>query len=195
VLTIPELLDANLHGVFGATNDANRLRAAEQAYSPDVTFTDPEGTFVGLQAVVTRAKTLADDAPRDWRFTDEGPIYSDQDSAALAWSLGPPNAEPAARGIDIVTMAAGRITTITTLLVQQPTDGRHETTESPSNEGKNMTDLEIQAALSEARKAASAASYHIQKLPEDSIERQALHNLLNAVDYLIQAQTPSDDAA
>ena len=30
-------------------------------------------------------------------------------------------------------------------------------------------------------------SYDIQKLPEDSIERQALHNLLTAVEALIQA--------
>ena len=40
-----------------------------------------------------------------------------------------------------------------------------------------MADLEVQAALAQARQAASAASYDIQKLPEDSIERQALHNL------------------
>ncbi|MDR6971890.1 hypothetical protein [Leifsonia shinshuensis] len=50
-----------------------------------------------------------------------------------------------------------------------------------------MADLEVQAALSQARQAASAASYDIQKLPEDSIERQALHNLVTAVDALIQA--------
>jgi len=50
-----------------------------------------------------------------------------------------------------------------------------------------MADLEMQAALSTARQAASAASYDIQKLPEDSIERQALHNLITAVDALIEA--------
>lgn len=50
-----------------------------------------------------------------------------------------------------------------------------------------MADLEAQAAISQARQAASAASYDIQKLPEDSIERQALHNLLTAVESLIQA--------
>jgi hypothetical protein len=58
-----------------------------------------------------------------------------------------------------------------------------------------MNDLETQAALSEARKAASAASYDIQKLPENSIERQALHNLLTALDYLIQAQGSADEPA
>lgn len=50
-----------------------------------------------------------------------------------------------------------------------------------------MADLEAQAAISQARQAANAASYDIQKLPEDSLERQALHNLLTAVEALIQA--------
>ena len=57
-----------------------------------------------------------------------------------------------------------------------------------------MADLEVQAALSEARKAASAASYDIQKLPEDTVERQALHNLVSAIDYLIEALTVDDDS-
>jgi hypothetical protein len=50
-----------------------------------------------------------------------------------------------------------------------------------------MADFETQAAVSAARAAASAASYDIQKLAENSIERQALHNLLTAVESLIQA--------
>ncbi|MET3565327.1 hypothetical protein SAMN04515691_0366 [Leifsonia sp. 98AMF] len=50
-----------------------------------------------------------------------------------------------------------------------------------------MADLEVQAAIAQARQAASAASYDIQKLPEDSIERQALHNLVTAVDSIIEA--------
>jgi hypothetical protein len=50
-----------------------------------------------------------------------------------------------------------------------------------------VASLEAQAALSEAREAASLASYDIQKLSEDSVERQALHNLLTAVDALINA--------
>ena len=57
-----------------------------------------------------------------------------------------------------------------------------------------MADLEVQAALAQARQAASAASYDIQKLSEDSIERQALHNLITAVDAIIEAlDADSDD--
>jgi hypothetical protein len=59
--------------------------------------------------------------------------------------------------------------------------------DSTRTEEDDMADLEVQAALAQARQSASAASYDIQKLPEDSIERQALHNLITAVDSLIQA--------
>jgi hypothetical protein len=59
--------------------------------------------------------------------------------------------------------------------------------DSTRTEEDDMADLEVQAALAQARQAASAASYDIQKLPEDSIERQALHNLVTAVDSIIEA--------
>ena len=57
-----------------------------------------------------------------------------------------------------------------------------------------MADFEAQAAISKAREAASLASYDIQKLPEDSVERQALHNLLTAVDALINAVDTDSDS-
>ncbi|WP_213816500.1 hypothetical protein [Glaciihabitans sp. dw_435] len=55
-----------------------------------------------------------------------------------------------------------------------------------------MAELEIEAALSGARAAASAASFDVQKLPEDSLERQALHGIISAIDYLIQAVDAQD---
>ena len=55
-----------------------------------------------------------------------------------------------------------------------------------------MSDEEKTNFINEARKFASAASFDIQKLPEDSIERQALHNLMSAVDAIIQAVDPSN---
>ncbi|MHA7987679.1 hypothetical protein ACX9R5_17930 [Rathayibacter sp. CAU 1779] len=56
-----------------------------------------------------------------------------------------------------------------------------------------MADLETQALIADARQAASAASFDIQQLPENSIERQALHNLITAVDALISAVDSDDD--
>jgi len=56
-----------------------------------------------------------------------------------------------------------------------------------------MADLETQALIADARKAASAATFDIQQLPENSIERQALHNVLTAIDALISAVDRPDD--
>ena len=57
-----------------------------------------------------------------------------------------------------------------------------------------MAGFEAQAAISKAREAASLASYDIQKLREDSVEKQALHNLLTAVDALITAVDAGSDS-
>ncbi|MBM7503622.1 hypothetical protein ACFPER_09070 [Agromyces aurantiacus] len=50
-----------------------------------------------------------------------------------------------------------------------------------------MAGAEIESYLSQARAAASGASYDAQKLSEDSVERQAIHNLVTAVEALIAA--------
>jgi len=60
--------------------------------------------------------------------------------------------------------------------------------------GRTVAGFEAQAALSKAREAASLASYDIQKLREDSVEKQALHNLLTAVDALITAVDAGSDS-
>ena len=60
--------------------------------------------------------------------------------------------------------------------------------------GRTVAGFEAQAAISKAREAASLASYDIQKLREDSVEKQALHNLLTAVDALITAVDAGSDA-
>ncbi len=57
-----------------------------------------------------------------------------------------------------------------------------------------MSTFEYDAAIAGAKEAASAASYDIQKLPEDSIERQALHGLVTAIDRLIEAFDAQTDA-
>ena len=60
--------------------------------------------------------------------------------------------------------------------------------------GRTVAGFEAQAAISKAREAASLASYDIQKLREDSVEKQALHNLLTAVDALITAVDAGSDS-
>jgi len=50
-----------------------------------------------------------------------------------------------------------------------------------------MPTLEFESLIGTARAATSAAVYDVQQLPDDTIARQALHNLVTAVEALIGA--------
>ena len=55
-----DLLHSNLHNVFSERDPERRWAAIERTYTEDVTFVDPEGTFVGRQAVNDQAQKLLD---------------------------------------------------------------------------------------------------------------------------------------
>ena len=113
--TIPELLQANLHRVFGERDAARRRAAIDDVYSEDVVFTDPEGSVTGRDALAAKAEALLAGAPDTFSFREDGPAYEGADSGALAWTLGPEGAS-VARGIDLITVRDNRITTLRTLL-------------------------------------------------------------------------------
>lgn len=115
--TTAALLRANLHDVFGERDADRRRQAAHRTYSADVTFRDETGVVTGPDAVADRAGAILADAPAGFSFADDGPAYGDDRRAALPWRFGPPEAEPVARGLDLVTVAEGRITTLETMLV------------------------------------------------------------------------------
>lgn len=114
--SVPDLLAANLHEVFGNRDTAARRAAIERVYTEDVTFTDPEGTVTGWDALEAKARDLLEKAPAGFVFSEEGRRYSGPATGALAWSFGPPDGEPAARGIDIITVRDARIATLVTIL-------------------------------------------------------------------------------
>jgi len=110
-----ELLEINLHEVFGERDPEKRRAAIERAYDEDVSFIDSEGEVVGRQALNDRAQKLLDDAPAGFIFQEDSPRYVSPDTAALAWRFGPPDS-PVARGIDILTARDGRVSVLRTVL-------------------------------------------------------------------------------
>ncbi|NQX29026.1 nuclear transport factor 2 family protein [Microbacteriaceae bacterium VKM Ac-2854] len=115
-MTTPrELLQANLHSVFGNRDSASRRSAIDTIYTEDVAFTDPEGTVVGRDALEQKAVALLSTAPESFVFVPDGIEYTSPDTGALAWAFGPAGA-PVARGIDIITITDGRISALHTLL-------------------------------------------------------------------------------
>jgi ketosteroid isomerase-like protein len=113
--TVRELLDTNLLRVFGNRDAGARREAIEASYAEDVAFTDPEGTVTGRDALEAKAAGLLDGVPADFVFESDGVAYAGADVGALAWTFGP-NGSPVARGIDIITVTDGRISSLRTLL-------------------------------------------------------------------------------
>ncbi len=110
-----ELLHSNLHEVFSERDPERRWAAIERTYAEDVTFIDTEGEFVGRQALSAQAQKVLDGPLAGFAFEEDGPRYFGTDTAALAWRVGPPGS-PVARGIDILTIRDGRVSTLRTLI-------------------------------------------------------------------------------
>jgi len=115
--TVSELLSANLHDVFGNTDAASRRAAIERTYSSDVSFTDPEGTVVGWDALEQKAAGLLGSVPAGFQFVEEGRRYVSATHGALAWGFGPVGS-PAVRGIDVIEVRDGVVVALTTVLAE-----------------------------------------------------------------------------
>lgn len=113
-----ELLHSNLLEVFSERDPERRWAAIRRTYTEDVTFTDPDGEFVGWQALSDRAQELLDGASPGDVFEKDGPAYVGADAAALAWRFGPPG-NAVARGVDVLTIRDGRVTAVHTLIASQ----------------------------------------------------------------------------
>lgn len=115
--TVSELLTTNLHDVFGNRDAAARRAAIERTYSPDVTFTDPEGTVTGWDALDQKAAGILDEAPGAFQFVEEGRRYVSEHHGVLAWGFGPVGAS-AVRGVDVIEVRDGVVVSLTTVLAQ-----------------------------------------------------------------------------
>jgi SnoaL-like domain len=81
----------------------------------DVTWTDPDGTFVGHEALNEQAQKLIDRMP-EFVFNAAGPVYVSGDMGLLAFNLGVPEQPPSVSGIDVALVREGRIAVLTTFL-------------------------------------------------------------------------------
>ena len=115
---IRELLLANLFTVFGERDPARRLEVITRNYTEDVTWTDPDGTTEGHEAMNEQAQKLLDRIP-DFVFTAAGPVHVSGDLGLLAFNLGVPEQPPAVSGIDVALVRDGRIAVLHTLLTVQ----------------------------------------------------------------------------
>ena len=115
---IRELLLANLFAVFNERDRERRLEAITRNYTEDVTWTDPDGTTQGHEAMNEQAQKLLDRMP-DFVFSAAGPVHVSRDLGLLRFNLGVPEQSPAVSGVDVALVRDGRIAVLHTLLTAQ----------------------------------------------------------------------------
>src|SRR5258708_3971597 len=113
-----DLLHSNLHEVFSERDPERRRAAIERTYTEDVTFIDPEGAFVGRQALSDQAQKVLDGGLAGFVFEEDGPRYVGTDTAALLRRFRPPR-HPVARRIAFLTLRDGRVSVGRTLLAPE----------------------------------------------------------------------------
>jgi SnoaL-like protein len=106
---------ANLFEVFSERDPERRLEVITRNYTEDVSWTDPEGTTLGREALNEQAQRLVERMP-DFVFNAAGPVHVSGDLGLLAFNLGVPEQTPAVSGIDVALVRDGRIALLHTLL-------------------------------------------------------------------------------
>ena len=117
---IRELMLANLFEVFGERDPKRRVEVITRNYTEDVTWSDPDGTFQGHEALNEQAQKLLDRLP-GFVFRAAGPVHVSRDLGVLAFIMGPPEQPPAVTGIDVAVVRNGQIARLHTMLTG--TDG------------------------------------------------------------------------
>jgi ketosteroid isomerase-like protein len=112
---IRELMLDNLFAVFNVRDPERRLEAIARNYTEDVTWTDPDGTTEGHDAMNEQAQKLLDRMP-SFVFSAAGPVHVSGDLGLLAFNVGVPEQPPAVSGIDVALVRDGRIAVLHTLL-------------------------------------------------------------------------------
>jgi SnoaL-like domain len=112
---IRELMLANLFAVFSERDPKRRLEVIARNYTEDVTWTDPDGTTHGHEALNEQAQKLLDRMP-DFVFSAAGPVHVSRDLGLLSFNLGVPKQPPAVSGVDVALVRDGRIAVLHTLL-------------------------------------------------------------------------------
>ena len=115
---ISELMLDNLFAVFNVREPERRMEAIARNYTEDVSWTEPDRTTRGREAVNARAQELLDGLP-GFVFTTGGPVHVSGDLGLLAFHMGVPEQPPAVSGIDVAIVRDGQIAELHTLFTAQ----------------------------------------------------------------------------
>jgi hypothetical protein len=105
---------------WNATDATVRRTAVEQAFSPDVRYTDPLAVAAGRDQLAATIAAVQQQFP-GFVFRLAGPVDAHHDQLRFTWELGPAGQEAPIAGFDVaVTDDEGRITTVLGFLDRVP---------------------------------------------------------------------------
>lgn len=116
---VAELLLRNLLDVFDERDGDRRRAALAELWAPDAVFVDPEGRFVGHDAVDRIVAKLHGGTP-GWRFTATGSPLAHPGGGELGWAYGPPEDPTRVTGTDVAVVRDSRIVALYTVLNAVP---------------------------------------------------------------------------
>jgi hypothetical protein len=105
--SVTALLTRNL-SVFGERNSEARKIELQALWLPDGVFIDPDGRYVGHEAIDQRIDELQKNFP-DFKFIERGPVMAMHGVGRLAWGFGPESDRTAVTGVDIAVVFNGRL--------------------------------------------------------------------------------------
>lgn len=106
--SVNELLKRNLLAIFSERDPAARMAELKAIWLPEGLFVDPDGRYVGFDAIDYRIAGLQDKFP-GFDFIERGPIQSMHGIGRLAWGYGPEGNRTAVTGVDIAVTRDGKI--------------------------------------------------------------------------------------
>ena len=106
--TIETLIRDNIYDVFGEHDARKRRAKIGELWAEDGIFISPEARYEGHAEIDRAAGGLIDMFPA-FTFTADGTVESHNGVARLAWTFGPPGAEPVVTGIDVLVMKGDKI--------------------------------------------------------------------------------------
>ena len=107
---IATLLERNLQGIFGESDEALRRKVAEEILHEDAVFVELHGIYHGRDEIVRIAGVIRAMHPT-FKYSAIAPAEVLQDQAGrVRWVSGHPGEAPAYAGTDFIVVKDGRIT-------------------------------------------------------------------------------------
>lgn len=112
ILDYDAIMQANLLRVFGERDDARRMAAIRELYTPDAILHEPQHSAQGHEAISQAVSELLAQMPTDFSFHAVRPALGHNGVGRLQWAGGQPDSPPAVTGLDVAHVQDGMIRTL-----------------------------------------------------------------------------------